>query len=898
VTADSTGVHGTDPSPPPSNRRISIIVPTLNEAENVDALIGDILGATSALGQVEVIVVDDGSTDGTRQRIMAWEDDPSARGAVRLLARDGERGLAQAVLAGAKHACGEIIVVMDADLSHPAQRIPDLVKPILDGNSDMAIGSRYVPGGSMPGWPAKRRLMSRAAALLAWPIADVRDPMSGFFAVRRKRLLEAGVRAEGFKIGLEILARSGEMLRVTEVPIEFRDRTRGISKMGWSVTIAYLRGLLSLGGGAVSPGTATRFGLVGVLGMLVDLLIFRYLYSAGYGLALAHLSSFLAATVFNYTFNARWSFMGSARRGHERDVSRYLRFLAVCLMALFLRGAVLAFLVETVRCPLTWAVVGAVGAAAAINFLGSAFYVFSPEDAPSMELRWRIAALGIAVYLLALRLFYLGLPDLLMEEAYYWNYAQHLDLSYLDHPPLVAWIIWLGTGLFGNNPFGVRIGAFLCWLVTAFFGYRLTANLFGKSAAFRAVLLLAALPLFFAFGFFMTPDSPLIACWAGAIHFLERALLGERRRAWRGVGVCVGLGMLSKYTIVLLGPATLLFLLWDRPSRHWLSRPEPYAAASLALILFSPVVVWNANHHWASFAFQSVDRLQNQPVFSLHILIGSMLLLLTPVGFAGMVKLLLPFLNRSGVPPVEMHSTRQRRFLLFFTLVPLSVFVAFSISHEPKHNWTGPLWLAALPWLARGMTPIAGRLTRTPGRWGRYAWPFTFVSSMLFYGAALHYLVLGLPPLRYPEGLRLVGWHDLGSQIERIEDDVESMTGSEPLVVGMDKYRIASELAFYRTHAEREPGGLAKREGIEGTTGSHLFGKNSLMYEYWVPPDKQNGRTLILVSNRADDLDGPGITSRFDRLEPVMQLLARHNDMPVTRFYYRIGYGYRPPGHS
>ena len=173
MTADSTGAHGTALSPPPSNRRISIIVPTLNEAENVDALIGDILGATSALGQVEVIVVDDGSTDGTRQRIMAWEADPSARGAVRLLARDGERGLAQAILAGAKHAGGEILVVMDADLSHPAQQIPDLVKPILDGNSDMAIGSRYVPGASMPGRPAKRRLMSRATTLLAWPFTVV-----------------------------------------------------------------------------------------------------------------------------------------------------------------------------------------------------------------------------------------------------------------------------------------------------------------------------------------------------------------------------------------------------------------------------------------------------------------------------------------------------------------------------------------------------------------------------------------------------------------------------------------------------------------------------------------------------------------------------------------------------
>lgn len=894
MKADSSGVHGTAPSPPPSKYRISIIVPTLNEAENVDALIGDILGATSALGQVEVIFVDDGSTDGTRQRLMAWEADPRARGAVRLLPRDGERGLAKAVLAGAELARGEVMVVMDADLSHPAQRIPDLVKPILDGTSDMAIGSRYVPGGSTPGWPAKRRLMSRAAALLAWPITDVRDPMSGFFAVRRERLLEAGARAEGFKIGLEVLVRSGDMLRVTEVPIEFRDRTRGRSKMGWRASVAYLRGLLSLGGGAVSLGTATRFGTVGVLGMLIDLLSFRILYAAGNGLALAHLSSFLVATVFNYIFNARWSFRNEARRGKEGEWSRYLRFSVVGLMALFLRGAVLAFLVDIVRCPPTLAVVGAVGAAAAINYLGSAFYVFAPEDAPPVELRWRIAALGIAGYLLALRLFYLGMPELLVQESYYWNYAQHLDLSYLDHPPMVAWMIWLGTGLFGDNPFGVRIGAFLCWLVTAFFGYRLTANLFGKSAAFRAVLLLAALPLFFGCGFFMTPDAPLVACWAGAIHFLERALLGERRRAWWGAGVCVGLGMLSKYTIALLGPATLLFLLSDRSSRHWLSRPEPYAAASVALLLFSPVAVWNADHHWASFAFQSIDRFRKQPTFSLHLLIGSMMLLLTPVGFVEVVKSLLPFMNRSGVPAGVLPAPRQRRFLLFFTLVPLSVFVAFSLRHQPKLNWAGPLCLAALPWLAREMSSIGVRLTQTPSRWGRYAWPATVVAVMLFYGASLHYLVLGFPSLRYPEKLRLVGWHDLGSQIERIEDDIERETGIEPLVVGMDTYKIASALAFYRTHAERSSGGLSVWEGIEGTAGSHLFGKTGLMYEYWFPPDKQRGRTLILVSNRADDLDGPGITSRFDRIEPVLQLYARHNDMPVARYYYRIGFGYRP----
>ena len=95
---------------------------------------------------------------------------------------------------------------------------------------------------------------------------------------------------------------------------------------------------------------------------------------------------------------------------------------------------------------------------------------------------------------------------------------------------------------------------------------------------------------------------------------------------------------------------------------------------------------------------------------------------------------------------------------------------------QPKFNWAGPLCLAALPWPAREMTSVGVRLTQTPSPWGRNAWPTTVVAAMLFYGAALHFLVLGFPGLHYPKVLHLVGWHDLGSQIERIEDDVERET--------------------------------------------------------------------------------------------------------------------------
>jgi len=235
-SADKPGLPERAPS-------VSVLVPTLDEADNVDRLLGGILEhARAASLDLEVIVIDDGSRDGTREIVRGWERDHP----VTLLCRDGKRGLATAVLAGAARARSDVVVVMDADLSHPPERIPDLVRPVLDGSSDMVIGSRYVAGGSTPGWPLSRRIVSRAAAGAARMLVSARDPLSGYFAVRRDILVAAGRETTGWKIGLEVLLRGGRGLRFLEVPIVFTDRTAGKSKLGPGVMIAYARQLASL----------------------------------------------------------------------------------------------------------------------------------------------------------------------------------------------------------------------------------------------------------------------------------------------------------------------------------------------------------------------------------------------------------------------------------------------------------------------------------------------------------------------------------------------------------------------------------------------------------------------------------------------------------------------------
>lgn len=213
---------------------ISLVIPTLNEVENIELLLARIARVQPTPDQI--IFVDDGSTDGTRERIRSL----AGSAGVELIERDEPLlGLAGAVVAGAHAATGDWLVIMDADLSHPPERIADLLQPLMERRADVVIGSRYVKGGSTPGWPVWRKTMSRSAAALAYPLTGVHDSMCGFFAMPRKLLLELTAAATGFKIAFEVLVQGGRNLRVIEVPIAFRDRARGVSKMTFGVAALF-----------------------------------------------------------------------------------------------------------------------------------------------------------------------------------------------------------------------------------------------------------------------------------------------------------------------------------------------------------------------------------------------------------------------------------------------------------------------------------------------------------------------------------------------------------------------------------------------------------------------------------------------------------------------------------
>ena len=218
--------------------KISIIVPTYREAENIPVLSREIdMAMRAARLSYEIVIVDDDSGDGIAEAVDALR---SHQFAVTLIVRKQVRDLSSAVLAGVFQATGDVLVVMDADLSHPPAIIPDLVAPIARDEADFVIGSRFVAGGSAGFSNNYRRLSALAARMLARPLTAVNDPMAGFFAFHR-RLLTSRVILNplGFKVGLEIIVKAAPR-RITEIGIRFQNRRHGESKLSLKEQANYL----------------------------------------------------------------------------------------------------------------------------------------------------------------------------------------------------------------------------------------------------------------------------------------------------------------------------------------------------------------------------------------------------------------------------------------------------------------------------------------------------------------------------------------------------------------------------------------------------------------------------------------------------------------------------------
>lgn len=218
---------------------ISIILPTYNEKENIETIVREIFSTVKK--GTEVVIVDDNSPDGTGE----IADRLAKKYNVKIIHRSKRFGLSPAVITGLKVAKGDIIGVMDADLSHPPELIPQMITLLKRGTADIVIGSRYSVGGSVETWSFFRKLVSQFATFLAKCLVDIKDPMSGYFFMKKSVVNNVVLNSKGYKILLEILVK-GHYSRIVEIPYTFRGRGIGKSKLTIKEYMKYLKDWLKL----------------------------------------------------------------------------------------------------------------------------------------------------------------------------------------------------------------------------------------------------------------------------------------------------------------------------------------------------------------------------------------------------------------------------------------------------------------------------------------------------------------------------------------------------------------------------------------------------------------------------------------------------------------------------
>lgn len=277
--------------------------------------------------------------------------------------------------------------------------------------------------------------------------------------------------------------------------------------------------------------------------------------------------------------------------------------------------------------------------------------------------------------------------ELYGDEAQYWTWSLHPDWGYYSKPPVVAWLIYIGTHLFGNSELGVRSPSLLLYPLTGWVVFLLTRRLFRNepqagAMAFWAGLLFTTLPMTSLGSMLVTTDGPLLLSWAIAVYFTVAVLETDRWRDWLLLGAAIGFGLLSKYSMVFYGLGFVVYVLFSRERWPLLKSPKPYVAAILAFLMLVPNIVWNAQHQFVSFQhtaeISELDRRLFHPEALLEFFAGQFLVF-GPIT-AG-------WLLATAAKPRSWFADDRLRLLAAFTLAPVAAFLGLSLMSRAFANW-------------------------------------------------------------------------------------------------------------------------------------------------------------------------------------------------------------------
>lgn len=468
----------------------------------------------------------------------------------------------------------------------------------------------------------------------------------------------------------------------------------------------------------------------------------------------------------------------------------------------------------------------------------------------------------------ALRIIYLLYTpfDLSPDEAHYWEWSRRLDFSYYSKGPGVAYVIAFFTGIFGDSAFGVRVGAVVFSTLASYVIFLLGRDLFKcEKTGFYAAILANIVPVFSIGAILMTTDVLLVFFWGATLLCVKRALDGKGGWWWHMAGVFTGLGFLSKYTIALLYPCILLFLLASGKERAWLKRAGPYIGAVIGVALSSPVIYWNIMHGQVTI---------KHTLGQAHALAGGVSFLepleflasqsgiITPVVFIGFIY---------GIYLCALNGFRRKdggALLAFFASAPVFLLFFFKGFHgKVQANWAIAAFITAMPASVWAFRLLYGE-SKTSGKKVLIAYipmPRLLLSALLraaaISGVALSVIVSLLA--YFPQALetmgakrifsrppynRVTGWKELGEKVSRVKEDMDR---AGKTFIMSDTYQITGELAFYT-------------EGRPVTYNADTGSRRMNQYDLWPGFDKLYGYNAIYVKGGYAEIDAV-VLDAFDR---------------------------------
>lgn len=468
------------------------------------------------------------------------------------------------------------------------------------------------------------------------------------------------------------------------------------------------------------------------------------------------------------------------------------------------------------------------------------------------------------------------------QEAYYWTYSLHPDLAYYDHPPMVGWLIWIGTALFGDSGFGVRFCTMLCGIATMALGLSLL-RCFGANAEARKAWIVASscAPALLQTRFLANPDPPLCMFFLATILCLWKARDGALRW-WLLAGLCAGLALLSKYTATFLGLGGAILLLLDPSLRRQLLRPGPWLGVVVAIAAFWPVVLWNVNNDFESFRFQTSSRF-SRAQFHLSWLfefLGQQIALAHPVVAAALPASALWLLRRA-----RQRDVRALWLCAFALPMPLFFLGNAALMHV-KPNWIAPSYLSLILGLSIWFSE-SGFATRKPklARIGRRA----LLAALPL--LALAPLLVAVPQHR---GSSWSGWEEIAGSVENWRQKLEAEDPSEDDVfVFASDYKDAAQL----TRAMRRNATAAGASGSPEALAQNVLGDPALQFDHWDAPANHVGHSAVFVLPRPGERHATvdRVAAKFASCELVEHVEPKRLGVSVMNADVYVCRGYKGP---